>query len=117
MSKLRRGRGTWLPRIDDKPVRFARKIMSKDRMLRPLLTMTTEPVSAGRLLESGIGYVDYQLEFLGFVIRERTDEGVIVLRLSDKGVAVGEAIMQFLETIRDNLPETKVHGKTFGENK
>ncbi len=105
VSKLAKEKSIWCPRADSRTVRFARKMMSMDRVLRPLITLGKEPMSAAQLLEKGVGYMDSQLEFLGFVVRERDEAGHIAYRLTERGENVRDAVIKMLKTIEENLPK------------
>jgi len=100
--KSRKVKSIWLRSADDKSIRFLRKLLT-DKFLRPVLVLSEEPMSAQELIELGINYLPYDLEFYGVVERFRDNIGRVKYRLTKQGVSLSISLKQLILTLDENL--------------
>lgn len=102
MLKSKKAKSIWLRNKDDKSVRFLKKLLN-DKFMRPLLIISDEPVTAQELIEMGISYIPYDLEFYGLSERFRDDRGTLKYRLTREGLNISIALKHLIATIDENL--------------
>lgn len=102
MLKSRKVKSIWLRNADDKSIRFLRKLLT-DKFLRPVLVLSEEPMSAQELIELGINYLPYDLEFYGIVERFRDNIGRVKYRLTKQGVSLSISLKQLILTLDENM--------------
>ena len=100
--KSRKVKSIWLRNADDKSIRFLRKLLT-DKFLRPVLVLSEEPMSAQELIELGINYLPYDLEFYGIVERFRDNIGRVKYRLTKQGVSLSISLKQLILTLDENM--------------
>lgn len=102
MLKSKKVKSIWLRSADDKSIRFLRRLLT-DKFLRPVLVLSEEPMSAQELIELGISYLPYDLEFYGIVERFRDNIGKVKYRLTKQGVSLSISLKQLILTLDENM--------------
>jgi len=100
--KSKKVKSIWLRSADDKSIRFLRRLLT-DKFLRPVLVLSEEPMSAQELIELGISYLPYDLEFYGIVERFRDNIGKVKYRLTKQGVSLSISLKQLILTLDENM--------------
>ena len=99
-QELAEARSAWLELLNSKELTFLTYLLQNRGMIRPILALSEDYVSAAEARAMGISAVHNSLIFQDLV--EKYITGTTTLwRLTDKGIKLKKALLTFLDTIKE----------------